>query len=472
MLYPGPFGHMTAAPQKDYPIDYSHLSIMGTAVSAHGLAADSDVAVFPNVDVTMRLGRDRGIKLLLPIVVPGLGSTEVARRHWEALAAGAAISGIMLTVGENVVGMDEEARVEGGRVVDASELRRRVELYRRWSRGKGAVVVQENVEDSRLGVLEYAIRELGVRAVELKWGQGAKNIGGEVKISSLEKARMLSGRGYLVLPDPMGHEAELGFGKAFSEFERHSRVGMVSREGFHERVGQLRDAGAEYVFLKTGAYRPADLARAIKYSSEARLDLLTVDGAGGGTGMSPWRMMNEWGVPTFYLEALTYRYAKSLSDRGEYVPPIAFAGGLSMEDHLFKVIAMGAPFVKMVGMARSVLTATTVGQHAGVLIDEGSLPKHMLQHGHTREQVFAYYLSLQEQYSDIGPLPDGAIGVYAYTSRLAQGLRQLMAGSRKFSLDNLDRGDLACLTPEAAAVSGIPYVMDLDKEEVESILEA
>src|SRR5680860_1534607 len=72
---------------------------------------------------------------------------------------------------------------------------------------------------------------------------------------------------------------------------------MVTREAFHERVGQLRETNADYLFLKTGAYRPADLARAIKYASEARLDLLTIDGAGGGTGMSPWRMMNEWVFP-------------------------------------------------------------------------------------------------------------------------------------------------------------------------------
>ena len=43
---------------------------------------------------------------------------------------------------------------------------------------------------------------------------------------------------------------------AFNEFERHSRVGMVTEEGFAERVKELRKAGAKYVFLKTGAYRP------------------------------------------------------------------------------------------------------------------------------------------------------------------------------------------------------------------------
>ncbi len=193
LLYPQPYGHMTAASQKQYPVDYSHLSIMGTAVGAHGIAEDSDQATFPNVDLTASIGHDGGIKLNLPIVVPGLGSTDVARRHWEGLAIGAAISGIMLTIGENVVGMDETSKIEGGRVVDAPELRRRVDLYKKYANGSGAIVVQENVEDSRLGVLEYAVRELGVSAVELKWGQGAKDIGGEVKIESAEKAQDAQG---------------------------------------------------------------------------------------------------------------------------------------------------------------------------------------------------------------------------------------------------------------------------------------
>jgi hypothetical protein len=47
-----------------------------------------------------------------------------------------------------------------------------------------------------------------------------------------------------------------------------------------------------------------------------------------------------------------------------------------------------------------------------------------------------------------------------------------MAGSRKFSPEYIARNDLAALTHEAADVSGIQYVLDADKEEVESILKA
>ena len=38
-------------------------------------------------------------------------------------------------------------------------------------------------------------------------------------------------------------------------------------------------------------------------------------------------------------------------------------------------------------------------------------------------------------------IPTGALGLYTYYERLAQGLRQLMAGSRKFSLEYVSRND-------------------------------
>jgi hypothetical protein len=49
-----------------------------------------------------------GFKVRLPLVIGSMGSTDVARKNWEGLAIGAAISGIMIIVGENVCGMDEE----------------------------------------------------------------------------------------------------------------------------------------------------------------------------------------------------------------------------------------------------------------------------------------------------------------------------------------------------------------------------
>lgn len=196
IIYPQPFGPITAASQKDYPIDLSHFNIMGSCVGAYGTRPDSDVAIFPNVNIEQKLGRDKGIKLKLPIVTPGLGSTDVAKRNWEGLAIGSAISGTIMTIGENVCGMDENAQTQNGRVINSPDLEHRVTLFREWQEdGYGRIVVQSNVEDTRLGVLEYAIEKLKVDAVELKWGQGAKDIGGEVKIPNLKKAQLLKKRG-------------------------------------------------------------------------------------------------------------------------------------------------------------------------------------------------------------------------------------------------------------------------------------
>jgi len=473
VLYPQPFGIITAASEKDYPYDLSHFSIMGTAAGAYGCEADSDKATFEKVTIETKIGRDKSIKLKVPFVLGGMGSTNVAKQNWDGLAIGAAISGTILTVGENVCGMDDDSEIKNGRIVRSKDLETRVGLYKNWQTdGFGTVVVQANVEDTRLGVQEYAINKLGVQAVELKWGQGAKDIGGEVKIKSLKKAQELRKRGYIVLPDPEDPNVIAAFEKgSFKEFERHSRLGMVEEESFMKRVEELRKAGAKYVFLKTGAYRPADLARAVKYASKAKLDMLTVDGAGGGTGMSPWRMMNEWGIPSVEIWSLTYKYAHQLAKNGEYLPDIVFAGGITFEDQIFKALALGAPYVKAVGMARSPLAAAMVGKTIGKRIQEGQIPVYVERFGSSVEEIFVTAPELKKKYAKkFAELPPGAIGVYSYFRRLSQGLRQLMAGNRKFALSYITRDDIAALTKDAASISGIPYVLDVDKDEVAKIL--
>jgi glutamate synthase domain-containing protein 2 len=476
VIYPQPFGVITTASEKTYPVDYSHFNIMGTAVGAHGIEEDSDKAIFPAVNLEVRLGHDQKIKFRYPWIIPGIGSTNIAKNNWEGLAIGSALAGCGLTIGENVVGMDPEAIIKDGKVVDTLDLKNRVKLYKDHQHdGYGAIVVQANVEDTRLGVQEYAISTLGVEAVELKWGQGAKDIGGEVKIRDLAKAQLLHKRGYIVLPNPTDESVIQAFKRgAFKEFERHSRVGMVTEEGFAGRVEELRKAGARYVFLKTGAYRPVDLARAVKWASKYKIDLLTVDGAGGGTGMSPWRMMNEWGMPPVELHSLTYVYAKQLADRGEHIPAIAVAGGFTFEDQIFKGLAIGAPFVKLVGMARGPIAAAMVGKTIGRTIEEGQLPVYVERFGSTKDEIFVTASALRKEMGDkeFDKIPTGALGLFTYYERLAQGLRQLMAGSRKFSCAHISRNDISALTKEAAEISGITYVMDVDRAEAEAILKA
>jgi glutamate synthase domain-containing protein 2 len=478
LLYPGPYGDITAAAEKNYPVDYSHLNILGYALGAEGLKEGlqptPDDAIFPNVHTEVEYGRAGKVKMALPVFTGALGSTDVARKNWDAFAIGAALAGITVVCGENVCGVDPDLQLDSsGKVRESPEMRRRVEAWRRFHKGFGDMVVQMNVEDTRLGVAEYCIRELGVETIELKWGQGAKCIGGEIKVDTLDRALELQRRGYLVTPDPSRAAVQQAYKEGqIRAFERHSRLGFVDKHGFLAEVQRLRDLGARRVTLKTGAYGHRELAMALAWSTEASIDLLTIDGAPGGTGMSPWRMMNEWGIPTFYLESLAWRFCERLSRRGAQVPDLAIAGGLSTEDHIFKAIAMGAPYVKAVCMGRAMMIPGFVGKNIGKWIEANDLPKTVSQHGESVEQIFYCYEELKSELGDaIKDIPLGAIGVYTFAQKLRVGLQQLLAGSRNFSVPTIKREDLICLTREAADVSGIPYVMEHGLHEAEAILD-
>ena len=470
-IYPTPFGTITAGSEKDYPVDFSHFNIQGTAVGAVGIEADPDKATFPAVNTTTAVGADGSIKLNFPVFTGAVGSTDIARINWNEVAIGAAISGVLVVAGENICGMDPDAEFANGKISKSPEMERRINAFKEWYDGAGGIIIQANVEDTKLGVPEYVIEKLGIEIFELKWGQGAKDIGGEVKLHSIERAMELKERGYIVLPDPTNPAVQTAFKSGgITEFERHSRLGMVEEDAFYASAEHLRSTGAKYVTLKTGAYRPADLARAIKFSSNAKIDLLTIDGAGGGTGMSPWRMMNEWGIPTVQLECLAYRMCERLAAKGAYIPPIAIAGGLSLEDHIFKAIALGAPYVKAICLGRAILTAAMVGKtHGKLMADKMELEGEDVEDGYLR--LFAVGAELKDRFGkDFARIPAGSIGMYSYIDRLKQGLQQLMAGARKFALKHIERNDLVALTKDAADVSGISYVMDSDAEEVDRIL--
>jgi glutamate synthase domain-containing protein 2 len=182
-------------------------------------------------------------------------------------------------------------------------------------------------------------------------------------------------------------------------------------------------------------------------------------------------MMNEWGIPTFYLEALTYQFAERLARRGLGVPDLAMAGGFSEEAGVFKAIAMGAPYVKAVCMGRALMIPGMVGKNIGQWLKENKLPKTVSKYGNTTEEIFVTYDTLKAKYGkEIENIPLGAVGIYTFCQKIQIGLQQLMAGSRNFNLSTICRKDIMALTEEAAKISGIPYVMDAYREEAEKIL--
>ena len=478
-LYPEPvqFGASTAASLKDWRLDWSHFNIQGGLFRVEGVEENPDVAIFQNVNTATKAG---GILLKLPIMTGAFGSTEVAHKHWDGLATGAALSGLCVTIGENVSGMDPEVKITNGKITYSRDLKRRVESYRNFWDGKhGDVVVQTNVEDQRLGVDVYALSKLEVNVIERKWGQGAKAIGGEVRIRDLEKAILVKNRGYMVIPDPEDPRVQEAFKEGvFKTFERHSRVGTPKENLFIEDVEWLRKQGAKQVFLKIGGFRPSAVAYTMKIASEAKIDALTFDGAGGGTGMSPVSMMNEMNMPTVYLEALVLKCARILKSKGRYVPDLIMAGGFIEETSILKALSMSnfgeGPLVKAVLMARSPITAVMKSNYFLQLSQKNRLPRVFAErYGATPEKFFIATPELKKKYGKrFSEIPLEAIGVYTYlTERVGTGLKQMMAGARKWKLELLDRKDLMSLSERAAKVTGIPTVEEVEKDIIERVLE-
>ncbi|KXA94429.1 glutamate synthase, partial [candidate division MSBL1 archaeon SCGC-AAA259I07] len=464
VLYPKPeeFGTSTASSLKNYGLDWSDFNILSRLRGAEGIEEDPDKALFGNVDVSSEMG---GVPIEIPVVTGAYGSTEVAKRNWDGLAIGAALSGVILVIGENVCRMDPEAKFSEGSIEYSEDMENRVETFREfWDGEHGDVAVQTNVEDERLDVEDYVINDLEVNIIERKWGQGAKAIGGEVRIDTLERAQTLKDRGYIVFPDPEAPSVKEGYRDgSITSFERHSRVGMPKKKNFIEDVEQLKEKGAKKVSLKTGAYRPSDVAWTMRVASQAEVDYLTFDGAGGGTGMSPVPMMNEMSTPTVYLEAQVLKCAKILKENGKYVPDISMAGGFTQETQILKSIALSnfdnEPFIESVTIGRSPITAAFKGKKFAEKAKEDSLPTNFKdKYGNKVEEFFITESELKEEYGkDYNKIPPSAIAVYTYIhDRIGVGLQQLLAGTRKWNLSLVNRNDLAALTERASQVTEIP----------------
>ncbi len=498
VLYPRDFGSVTSGARNIDPkgTGYNALRANGYAFGSvglsEGLTDSADDCIYPNVDIETSFGNEVKSHAKLPIMTGALGSTFIAEKYWDSFAIGAALSGFPVVIGENVVGVDRKSKLESGRIEEAPEMDRRIETYQRYTRnGYGDIFVQLNVEDTSNGVAEYLIENYSDDLIiELKWGQGAKNIGGEIQIESLEYAEFLAERGYVIDPDPTKEKTRKAYkSKGIDSFARHSRLGGTDspevdkfKKSFFERVEYLRELGFKRISLKTGAYGMKELAMALKFASEAELDLLTIDGAGGGTGMSPWNMMEHWGVPSLPLHTKAIEYATILDENGYNVPDISLGGGFAREDHLFKALALGSPYIKLGCLGRAPMIAGFLGSNIeGVFHPErkaevngnwDELPSTVRAAGDTPESIFSGWYDVEEIVGEkeMKNIPFGAVALYTLTNKLSTGLKQFMAGARKFSLDKLGREDLMSANRKVERLTGIPYMTEAFEDEALKIL--
>ena len=171
------------ASEKDYPLDFSHFNIDGKVFGAHGCDENAQEATFPKVDINSTFGIENAVEIKAPIILPA-----IAKLNWKDYFSGAALAGVPVVIGESVVSKDKELVLQNGKVTKSPLIKEMLSYFNRYSRGYGDIILQANYDDEYLGVLDYAIKELGVTSVELKFGQGAKGIQGMGKVEDINEA--------------------------------------------------------------------------------------------------------------------------------------------------------------------------------------------------------------------------------------------------------------------------------------------
>ena len=161
---------------------------------------------------------------------------------------------------------------------------------------------------------------------------------------------------------------------------------------------------------------------------------------------------------------------------------MAFAGGLAREDHIFKALALGAPFTKLICMGRSLMIPAFLGSNIeGVLRPDNKekvfghwekLPSSVTEKGTRAEEIFAGYYDVQKivGVNEMGKIPYGAIAAFTLADKLSTGLQQLLAGARKFNVSAITRDDIFAGNQETAKVTGVPFMLDVDDEKALAIL--
>jgi hypothetical protein len=101
-----------------------------------------------------------------------------------------------------------------------------------------------------------------------------------------------------------------------------------------------------------------------------------------------------------------------------------------------------------------------------------SLPNTVTAHGKYPEEIFAGWEPVQAKVGadEMKNIPYGAVAMYAFADKLGCGLQQMMAGARKFNLDEMERSDLVSVNRETEEVTDIPFMTEAENEKALKIL--
>nr|WP_319392235.1 glutamate synthase-related protein [uncultured Desulfobacter sp.] len=448
-VYPATTGSNQIASEKDYPLDFSCFNINGRVFGAVGVPADYENAEIFNVDLTTSYGHDNEVKLDLPFILPAL-----IKLNWQDYFGGAAMAGVTCIVGEDARQKDPELLIENGKVTSFPMLTRIHDSFYRYYRGSGQMVLQCNSDDHLMGVPEIALQKYGFKALEFKFGQAAKGTQPVNKLKGYEDAVKKKYSGMLVHPDPFDKNIlKLRKNGCCPNFYSYGRLPQWTEERISKRISELREMGMKNVYFKMAGYDIADIERVIDMAIDNGVDMVTFDGAGGGSGYSPSKMMNEWCLPTVTLENNVTAICKTRRAQGKKLPAMVITGGFSSEDQAYKALALGNGEFKAIGFCRAAMAAAMTGKRIGYNIKNGDIPAFYKKFGSNIEEIFGDLPDLRAIYGlEANQFSTGAIGVFSYLNKLGNGLRHFSALNRKFNIAFADRSDLIPLTAEARLI--------------------
>jgi Glutamate synthase domain 2 len=442
--YPYGTTNQQFASRKKYPFDFSHFNINGRVFGAIGADENAERTNVFSANTYCEIGDTTKIRCKAPILLPAM-----AKLNWKDYYSGAAMAGVIAVIGESAVKNDACLEyASNGKISNSPLLSEMIEYFRKYEHGYGDIVLQVNADDIAVGVPEFALRSGNLDTLEIKFGQAAKGIQHVAPVTTYEEALRLKKNGYLVLPDPLDEEVIHQYGEGSGRyFTQYGRLPMWNEETLSNMIHKYRELGAKNIFFKMAGYDEEDIRRVLKIASENHIALVTFDGAGGGTGHSPCTMMNEWGYPVIDLEQKVHHAMEQLRLENKWLPGIAMAGGIAMEDDIFKVLALGAPYVKLAGVGRAAMAAAMSARTIGTMISKGTIPSSLKCFGEETDDIFREAKALKNIYGN--DITTGAVGVYSFINRLSFGIQLFMTLSRKFELTYINQRDVIPLTNEA-----------------------
>jgi glutamate synthase domain-containing protein 2 len=350
----------------------------------------------------------RPIELEIPVMITGMSWGALSYNAKVALAQGARRAGSSTTTGD-------------GGMLPAERENARVLIY--------------EVLPSRYGMNVHHLRSAD--GIELTVGQGAKPGTGGVLLGSKVSAEIAAVR-------------ELPPGVDQRSPARHPD--WLGPDDMIIKIEELREATDWQVpvFVKLGATRVYD---DVKLAGKAGADVVVIDGMEGGTAASPEILQDHTGIPTL---AAVVEARRALEDSGLYgTMQLIIAGGIRSGVDAAKAIALGADAV-YIGTAALIALNCNKPIYLEDYHALGTEP-YACHHCHTGRCPVGITTQDPELMERL-PIDEAAERVANFLHAMTLEIQMLARACGKANIHDLEPEDLASLTLETAAITGIPLV--------------